>query len=78
MTGQETGTKYEYTAAVKHVSGYPEPVGIAFSEDEYPDAKQRALVEYRDWVRDSNLIEPSAEVALMRRPISTWEVVDAS
>ena len=68
--------KYQYTAAVRHVSGHDEPVGVAFSDDEYPDAKSRALGEYYAWKRDSDLMSPPAEVVFMRRPISTWEVID--
>ena len=69
-------TKYQYTAAVQHVSGFREPVGVAFSEDECADAKERALGEYRDWKRDSDLLSPPAEVVFMRRPVSVWEVTD--
>lgn len=66
-------TKYEYTAAVKHVSGFCEPVGIAFAEDEYPDAKTRALGEYYDWKHETRSIDPQPEIVLLHRPISIWE-----
>jgi hypothetical protein len=73
---RQESPRYEFTAAVQHVSGYPEPVGVAFAEDEHPDARKRALDEYYAWVRDSNMIDPPARVVFMRRPISTWEVID--
>lgn len=69
-------SRYEYTAAVRHVSGFDEPVGVTFSEDTYLDAKQRALGEYHAWKRDSDLLSPPAEVVFLRRPVAFWEAVD--
>lgn len=68
-----TDAKYEYSAAVKHVSGFCEPVGVAFSEDEYPDAKTRALGEYHDWKRDVRTHDPIPEIVLLHRPVAVWE-----
>jgi hypothetical protein len=63
---------YEYSAAILQKDFTCTLVGICFGEDDYLDARERAMGEYRAWEtphRDN--------VILIRRLISPWEVVDA-
>lgn len=64
-------SKYEYMAALRYRDGVQlERYGVSFNDEDYPDAKARAMGEVWDGRRDPNV----PEVVLMRRPIGEWEI----
>ena len=67
---------YQWSTALQRPDGHLRPVGVAYAEDEYPDAKDRVLKHFRAWQLDAEHAGRVERVVLLRRPIVPWAVVD--
>lgn len=67
---------YQWCTAMLRPDGRLRLVGVAYAEDEYPNAKELVLEHFRAWQRDAAAVDRTEDVVLVRRPIVPWSVVD--